>query len=237
MARLAGLKKGAGYHHGNLRRALVEATTQLVDSHGTDGFTLRAAAKLAGVSDGAPYHHFADKEALLAAVAEEGFVLLHDEMRRAAERAPKDGRHQSWAMGVAYVLFAARYPARFRLMFGPLGQGPRRHPDLARAATKAAGLVKQSLAGAATVDEREAPQETWFAAWALVHGLSVLAVDGHLGASAKSPRRLERLVLSTMRSLDVPGRSGRDREESVPPRSGRRITEGRSRPPAASARR
>jgi AcrR family transcriptional regulator len=74
---MRGLKKGAGYHHGNLRRALVEATGKLVDSRGTDGFTLRAAAKLAGVSDGAPYHHFADKDALLAAVAEEGFVMLH----------------------------------------------------------------------------------------------------------------------------------------------------------------
>lgn len=237
MARLACLKKGAGYHHGNLRRALVEATIQLVDSRGTDGFTLRAAAKLAGVSDGAPYHHFADKEALLAAVAEEGFVLLHDEMRRSAERAPKDGRNQSWAMGVAYVLFAARHPARFRLMFGPLGQGPRRHPELARAATKAAGLVKQSLARATTSDEREAPREAWLAAWALVHGLSVLAVDGHLGATGKSPRRLERLVLATMQSLDAPGRPNRDHEEVGVPRSGRQLTAGRSRPPSATARR
>lgn len=237
MARLRGLKKGAGYHHGNLRRALVEATIQLVDSRGTDGFTLRAAAKLAGVSDGAPYHHFADKEALLAAVAEEGFLLLHDEMRRSAERTPQDARNQSWAMGVAYVLFAARYPARFRLMFGPLGQGGqggKRHPDLARAATKAAGLVKQSLARALVGDGPEAPTEAWLGAWALVHGLSVLAVDGHLGASGKSPRRLERLVLATMQSLDAPGRPGR---EDGGPRSGRRLRAGRERPSAATERR
>jgi AcrR family transcriptional regulator len=228
------LKKGAGYHHGNLRRALVEATTKLVDSRGTDGFTLRAAAKLAGVSDGAPYHHFADKEALLAAVAEEGFLLLHDDMCRAADRAEKNPLSQSWAMGIAYVLFAVRYPARFRLMFGPLGLDGKRHPDLARAAARAAGFVKDSLARGLGGDGRNAPDHLWLGAWALVHGLSVLAVDGHLGSAGRSTRRLSRLVLGTMQSLNV---SGQAQRETDAPRSGRRLKTSRERSSTTAARR
>src|SRR5215813_10430287 len=74
------------YHHGDLRRALLDATLRLVEEHGPQGFTLRAAARAAGVSPGAPYHHFADKDALLAAVAEEGFELFGDALRDAAQK-------------------------------------------------------------------------------------------------------------------------------------------------------
>lgn len=228
------MKKGAGYHHGNLRRALVEATTKLVDSRGTDGFTLRAAAKLAGVSDGAPYHHFADKEALLAAAAEEGFLLLYDDMHRAADRAEKNPRSQSLAMGIAYVLFAAKYPARFRLMFGALGLDGKRHPNLARAAERAFGVVKGSFARGLVGNGRDAPDDVWLGAWALVHGLSVLAVDGHLGSAGRSTRRLSRLALGIMQSLDV---SARTQREADAPRSGRRLSTSRERSGTTAARR
>jgi AcrR family transcriptional regulator len=228
-------KKGAVYHHGNLRRALVEATFRLVDSRGTDGFTLRAAAKLAGVSDGAPYHHFADKEALLAAVAEECFVALQEEMRRAAIRADKDPLTKSRAMGIAYVLFAAKYPARFRLMFGPLGLDRKRHPELARASSAAADLVKTELVRGGAGERSSDPDPTWLGAWALVHGLSVLAVDGHFGAAAKSPRRLEHLVRAAMRSVGVASRNTLDADGG--PSSGRRASSGRDRASGVVARR
>jgi len=62
--------KKTSYHHGNLRRALLDATLKIVERDGPEGFTLRGTARAAGVSAGAPYHHFSDKDALLAAVAE-----------------------------------------------------------------------------------------------------------------------------------------------------------------------
>jgi AcrR family transcriptional regulator len=66
----------ATYHHGDLRRALVDAALALVQERGAEGFTLREAARRVGVSQTAPYRHFETKEALLAAVAEEGFTTL-----------------------------------------------------------------------------------------------------------------------------------------------------------------
>ena len=72
-----------GYHHGNLRRALLDAAIALIQSEGADALTLRAAARAAGVSQAAPYRHFTDKDELLAAVAEEGFRLMTAGMRAA----------------------------------------------------------------------------------------------------------------------------------------------------------
>jgi AcrR family transcriptional regulator len=223
-------RKGAGYHHGDLRRALVEATIRLVDARGVDAFTLRAAAKLAGVSDGAPYHHFADKDSLLAAAAETGFARLGDEMLAAAEECDDDGSH-SVAMGVAYVLFAAKHPAWFRLMFGRLTLQRQKHPELARAADRASGLVKQAIA--LRSGTKSPPEAVWYGSWAIVHGLSVLAIDGHLGATGRDPRKLERLVLAAIQSFtDEATRDSEPASQSrgEPVQASRRS----SRPPPAS---
>jgi AcrR family transcriptional regulator len=214
-------RKGADYHHGDLRRALVEATSRLVEENGQEGFTLRAAARLAGVSDGAPYHHFADRDALLAAVAEHGFRSLCDEIEESAERERGDARRKSLAIGVAYVLFAARNPAKFRLMFGPLVQAKSRYPELARAAERTYGLVQAGLSHSS--DERVArvaARNAMLGRWALVHGLSMLAIDGHLSHHASSERSLRRWVWETVDWLSS-SESARDRESSVPT-SGRR---------------
>ncbi len=221
-------RKGADYHHGDLRRALVEATIKLVEENGPEAFTLRAAARLAGVSDGAPYHHFADRDALLAAVAEEGFLMLYDSMSTAAQRERGGARDRSLAMGVAYVLFAAKHPARFRLMFGRLVHARARYPRLARAGDRAYQLVRSALAdGIAEQSDRAAPpRHAMLNGWALVHGLSMLAIDGHLGDKASNERRLKRLVWEAVES--VISREPRRTRESAAPGSGRRMREERS---------
>ncbi len=214
-------RKGADYHHGDLRRALVEATSRLVEENGQEGFTLRAAARLAGVSDGAPYHHFADRDALLAAVAEHGFRSLCEEIRESAERERGDARRKSLAIGVAYVLFATRNPAKFRLMFGPLVQAKDRYPELAAAARRTFEVVQEGLTQA--VDERAArvaARNAMFGRWALVHGLSMLAIDGHFSNHASSERSLRRWVWETVDWLTTTDGS-RERESAVPT-SGRR---------------
>lgn len=214
-------RKGADYHHGDLRRALVEATSRLVEENGQEGFTLRAAARLAGVSDGAPYHHFADRDALLAAVAEHGFRSLCAELEESAERERGDPRRRSRAVGVAYVLFAMRNPAKFRLMFGPLVQDKHRYPDLAATAARTYEVLRAGLAH--SDDERAArvaARNAMLGRWAIVHGLSMLAIDGHLSHHANSERTLRRWVWET---VDWPGAAETSRErESAIPRSGRR---------------
>src|SRR5262245_15925640 len=104
MARRAAKRRG--YHHGNLRPALVAAATELLEREGPLGVTLRGAARRAAVSQAAPYRHFADKGALLAAVAEEGFRTLASTMTAAARRA-HDPLAALDAMAVAMVRFAA----------------------------------------------------------------------------------------------------------------------------------
>jgi AcrR family transcriptional regulator len=215
-------RKGADYHHGDLRRSLVEATVRLVAEHGVDGFTLRAAAKLAGVSDGAPYHHFADKEALLAAVAEESFELLCEEMSSAGDDQAGDVCTKSQAMSVAYVVFAARYPARFRIMWSPLGRGRNRYRGLQRAAQRADRLLRQCLGrslgdGTST---RTPPERCVVVARAVVHGLAVLAIDGHLKADGLNERVLKRIAWDAMRHLN-PGERPEERSTGQSKRSQR----------------
>src|SRR6478609_3661644 len=98
------------YHHGDLRRALIDAAQRLLETEGPTALSLRAVAREAGVSPAAPYHHFKDKGELLDAVAHEGWDLLNELMTQA--RASHDSvRDKLTALGVAYVRFARDNPA------------------------------------------------------------------------------------------------------------------------------
>ena len=99
------------YHHGDLRRALLEAAMVIIERDGPNALTLRAVAREAGVSPAAPYHHFKDKSELLFAVAKEGFHQLKLAMGAC------DGPISTHAMGVAYVEFAKANPALYRVMY------------------------------------------------------------------------------------------------------------------------
>ena len=181
-----------------------------------DGFTLRAAAKLAGVSDGAPYHHFADKEALLAAVAEESFELLCDEMKASGEQQFGNARTKAQAMSVAYVLFAARNPARFRIMWSPPSRGRARHRSLAKAAARAAQLLRSCLDHSLRRDPgRAVPERAITLARAVVHGLSVLAIDGHLSTDGVTEKLLRRIAWDAMRQLNPAGPTDSDGSRSA----------------------
>jgi AcrR family transcriptional regulator len=112
----AQLTEARPYHHGDLRRALVDAGRRLLEVEGGASISLRAVAREAGVSPAAPYHHFRDKSELLDALAIEGWDQLAVQMRAAlAEAAP--GRGRLVTLGVAYVQFAKMNPAIYRVMF------------------------------------------------------------------------------------------------------------------------
>ena len=101
------------YHHGDLRRALVEAARRLLETEGAAAMSLRAVAREAGVSPAAPYHHFKDKGELMAAVASEGWSLLSATMYEAAKANPGD----ELATTITYITFARARPALYRVMF------------------------------------------------------------------------------------------------------------------------
>nr|WP_199902443.1 TetR/AcrR family transcriptional regulator [Azospirillum sp. B4] len=174
------------YHHGNLRDALVRTALALLEESGVEALTLRAAARRAGVSAMAPYRHFADKAALLAAVAEQGYADLRDRLARADTAA--DPRQALVEQGVAYVLFARERPALFRVMFGAPVTG------LMPAAPSAEGAyatLAARVAGLVPADQRETAV---VAAWALVHGLACLTVDGRLHRAGTAEPALEELA-------------------------------------------
>jgi AcrR family transcriptional regulator len=146
------------YHHGDLRAALLDAADTLLDQGGDGAVSLREAARMAGVSPTAAYRHFADKEALLAALASRHFAQFGEAL----------GGKSLREMGPAYVRFALARPGRFRLMFGPL---------LCRAAAHAPLAVAARAAFTALNAAAPSPEEA-LRAWALVHGLAHLLLDG-----------------------------------------------------------
>lgn len=151
-----------GYHHGDLPAALLRAAGQTLEKKGAAALSLREAARRAGVSHNAPYRHFPQREALLAALAAQGFAMLGEELRRYSGR----------ELGEAYVRFALAHPQRFRLMFGGALPYPK-YPDLREAATAAQRALLDAF--------KDLPQPALAAAaaWALVHGLAQLILDGH----------------------------------------------------------
>jgi AcrR family transcriptional regulator len=172
--------KGGRYHHGDLRRALVDAALELVKEQGPSGITLREAARRAGVTHAAPYRHFADKEALLAAVAEEGFLRLKETVE--AAMVVVEPRMRVEAIGVAYVRFARENPSQFRVMFGSQVGDKRRYPNLVHADQSVFDLLTQGIAAAqATGDLAPGdPARLGMVAWSMLHGVAALAVDGQM---------------------------------------------------------
>jgi AcrR family transcriptional regulator len=166
------------YHHGDLRRVVLDASLGLIESDGVDALSLREVARRAGVTHGAPYHHFADKAALLDALAEEGFVLLRDAMEAALGEHRGAGQRLA-ACGRAYVDFAVGHPAYFQAMFRPGKSSLRTRGPAAQAAFLV--LVNAVLqCQEEGVAPRGDPEPLVLLAWSAVHGLSSLRLDGAL---------------------------------------------------------
>ena len=129
-----------GYHHGNLREALIQAAQDLIGAKGPAGFTIAEAARLAGVSPAAPYRHFRDAESLLAEVATRGFDAFHDRLAAALAAAPADPARAAETVGRAYLAFARDEPAFYAAMFeARIAREP--FPDLQAAGDRAFAVL------------------------------------------------------------------------------------------------
>jgi AcrR family transcriptional regulator len=132
-------KKKNAYHHEDLSRALVDAALVRIAADGPEALTLRDVARMIGVAHTAVYRHYEDKEALLAAVAEQGFVDLRTQLV-VASRAHAEPFERLRALAVAYVRFAQKNPAHFRVMFGPRLSADE-HPSLESAFREAVAVI------------------------------------------------------------------------------------------------
>ena len=174
-------KTRRAYHHGNLRRGLLDEALATIREDGVDRLTLREIGSRLGVSRTALYRHFSDKSALLAAVATEGFRTLRQHLVAAWEEGGRD-REAFQSMGAAYVRFAMGNRSHYRVMFGGSIDPKVCGPELA---AEAAGAF-QALVDALSALQREGVvrgEDTLTMAryvWAVVHGVSMLGINGQL---------------------------------------------------------
>jgi AcrR family transcriptional regulator len=192
------------YHHGDLRRALLDEAARTIRTRGIEALTVREVGSRLGVSRTALYRHFADKSALLAAVAREGFVRFRQDLLAAWERAG-GGRAGFDAMGVAYVRFAMANPAHYRVMFGGFRDFCTKEPDLESAARAAFQVLVDALASiqAPRRDRREDLDQLAHFIWAMVHGVAMLGIDGQLGPDPAAADALIRFGISRMHAALV----------------------------------
>jgi AcrR family transcriptional regulator len=200
-------KRANAYQHGDLRAALIQAGLKLLGEGGVRSLTLRAAAQLAGVSHAAPYRHFRDKDQLVAAIAEEGFRLLTAHMRAELGSAPAGGPAGLRAIAWGYVSFARAHPGYFRTIFGGVVAEDRGYhtPSLQVAGQEAYQVLRTQIeSGIADGWLRPGdPEEMSLAAWSLVHGLSMLMIDGQLSASVPHDAAARAVTAALIRSLET----------------------------------
>ncbi len=178
-----------GYHHGDLRQAMIDAAEAVLAEKGVGGFTLRECARRAGVSAAAPAHHFGNLAGLLTAVATLGFDDLSDAMEAAAARASAAGESRLSAICRAYLETALARPGRFRVVFGRR-ELHKEDPDMQRAGARAFAILvnetRAHRAGLAAPPPGPMPSGTAAApdfaeilfAWSVTHGFTTLFIDG-----------------------------------------------------------
>jgi len=183
------------YHHGDLRRALLDATLALAEEYGAAGVTLRQAAERAGVSQTAPYRHFTDKTTMLAAASEEGFRLLHARMLAVSQEARPAQQIPAWA--ACYVEFAVTHTAHFRLMFGQGSAQKSTSVALQAAARDTFQLLFQTVKERFKADPRRLALEVW----SLAHGMAVLAIDGQTRFLGQPPAKMAEAAQAAVTAL------------------------------------
>lgn len=175
-------KKSTGrkseYHHGDLKRALMLAASELLEEVGYEGFTLRKCAARAGVSPSAPAHHFKDAAGLLNSLAVEGFQSLSTKLRTAFLSSSKDRAGSCSSVGIEYLRFARGNPALYKVMFGS-------SLDSENAELKSASeecFEKLLLSVSETFPDKTTEDTNAIALrmWTSVHGLSMLSLEGRL---------------------------------------------------------
>jgi AcrR family transcriptional regulator len=187
----------------DLRRAVLDASLALVEKGGLGTLSMREVARRARVTHGAPYHHFTDRAAILAALAEEGFVLLTREMAEAMQREPTGSVKRFEACGLGYFRFAMKHGAYMRIMFRPELIDPISHPAVDAVAAGAMSLLiecVQECQAAGTMRKGDS-MPVVMTSWATMHGVASLWLDGplcRLDSFAGSPEDLAQLVVRTL---------------------------------------
>jgi AcrR family transcriptional regulator len=174
---LSGSAARGSYHHGDLRRTLIEAALDVIATGGPGHVSLRALARSAGVSHAAPAHHFGDKSGVFTAIATEGFELLYESQMRTS--GGMDPGETLLPLAVNYVLFAIEHPSHYEVMWRPdlYDAGD---PGLVAARQRVFEVLYQSVAAGTGEREPVRFRGAVAAAWSIVHGFATLWLGGNL---------------------------------------------------------
>jgi AcrR family transcriptional regulator len=191
------------YHHGDLKRTVIETALAMLGEEKGWQFTLREVARRAGVSHAAPYKHFLDKSALLAELATLGFNQLRDEIADALRRPLRSARAEFLAAAKAYIHFGTANPSLYRLMFSAdVDKKAFARLDEAGAAAFAEllGILERGQQGGAFKKQPVRGQAA--ATWALVHGFTLLAIDGQLLPDKVGAKPIDAVLTSLLEGLE-----------------------------------
>lgn len=213
-----------GYHHGNLKEALLQAALDLISQKGPAGFTFADAARMAGVSPAAPYRHFRDRDELLSSIAQRGFEQFETMLNQAWD----DGRPDTFTaferLGKAYLAFARNEPALYAAMFES-GLPIDANPTLMAASERAFTVIRAAAERLAAMAPPNIPRPPAMMMalhiWSMSHGIASLFGRGD-AARRKLPMSPEELleaeVLIYLRGLGFPtDRRSSDAKPSGPP--------------------
>ena len=174
-------KQPQSFHHGDLKRALMDATLKLVRSVGPRGFTLNEASRLAGVAKSAPYKHFRDKDALLVEIAVLGTQRMEQELRSASGLGGTP-RERLLAVGLAYIAFSKQHPDFFAIMFQS-GIDKSSYEELDLAATSVFSIADELAKE--IEDSLVKARRLALAVWTMAHGFAMLLSEDAFARTIK----------------------------------------------------
>jgi AcrR family transcriptional regulator len=213
-------RREGGYHHGNLKEALVQAALDLIAAKGPGGFTFAEAARSAGVSPAAPYRHFRDRDELLASVAQQGFEQFEAQLTAAWDDGRPDTPTAFQRVGKAYLAFARENPAYYSAMFES-GIPLESNPALLLAGERAFAVIRAASERLVAMAPPSVPRPPALMMalhiWSMSHGIASLFGRGD-AARRKLPMSAEDLleagVLIYLKGLGFPT----DQRPPEPPR-------------------
>lgn len=193
------------YHHGDLKNALIQAGIEILSTEGFHALSLRKVAQRAGVSHSAPYAHFTDKQALIAAISTEGYRKLYDCLAAVVAQYRHDPLRQLIEAAWAYVQFAQREPAHFKLTLSGMVEKEQDYPAFVVMTHKAFRLLVEVTEACQQVGVlKPGPSDPLaVSVWSLVHGFTTLVLEGQISSSLVDPLTLREMLIFTLNQITI----------------------------------